>query len=189
MKNVEIERRFVVRGEDIAAMLPDCKFASYKRSDGSVSYRIVDAPFQEIHQGYLKCEDGVSRLRCVYCIASDGGIYGTEFYWTIKGKGQLMRSEHETGLTADAFHDMLPTHSKVRIEKRRYILINRPGCKKVELDFFDNQDVEYIAEVEFETVEAADAYVPEKWMSVEVTNTPGYSNYDMAIKKLKQTNK
>lgn len=129
---------------------------------------------------YFKTAGGIE-------IAADGGIYGTAFYWTIKGKGQMVRSEFEACLTSDIFHDMLPTHSNVRITKRRYVLNNRPGCKKVELDFFDDwfQEVECIAEVEFETEDEANAYVPEKWMSVEVTNTPGYSNYELAVKKSK----
>lgn len=187
MKNVEIERRFIVKVEDLCGMLSEFKYASYRRADGSVGYRIEESPYQEIQQGYLKCDDCISRLRAVYEIAADGGIYGTAFYWTIKGKGQMVRSEFEACLTSDIFHDMLPTHSNVRITKRRYVLNNRPGCKKVELDFFDDwfQEVECIAEVEFETEDEANAYVPEKWMSVEVTNTPGYSNYELAVKKSK----
>lgn len=189
--NVEIERRFIVKSEDLCGMVPEFKYASYKRSDGSVGYRIEETPYQEIHQCYLKCDGCVSRLRVVHEIASNGMVYGTAFYWTIKGQGQMVRSEHETCLTADAFYDMLPTHSAVRINKRRYSLDNMPGCKKVELDVFDDSytDVECIAEIEFETEEEANAYVPEKWMSTEVTNTPGYSNYEMAVKKSKQTNK
>lgn len=65
MKNVEIERRFIVKVEDLCGMLSKFKYASYRRADGSVGYRIEESPYQEIQQGYLKCDDCISRLRAV----------------------------------------------------------------------------------------------------------------------------
>ena len=131
---------------------------------------LSDYPCKRIEQGYL-CTKPVLRVR----------RKGEEYWLTYKGEGLLVREEHEFPLTAEAYHHLLAKVDGRIIQKDRYHI---PYEKyTIELDVFDGELAPLvIAEVEFPSVEAANAFVPPAWFGEDVTENPAYSNSNLSKK-------
>ncbi len=129
---------------------------------------LVDYPCKPIEQGYL-CTDPVVRVR----------RKGEEYWLTCKGKGFLVREEYELPLSAEAYRRLLAKADGRVITKDRYHI--PCGEYTVELDVFAGDLAPLIiAEVEFPSVEAADAFVPPAWFGEDVTEDPAYSNSNLS---------
>jgi adenylate cyclase len=152
---VEIERKFLVQ-------------QAPGRLDTHRSHRI--------EQGYLAlADDGVEvRIR----------RYGRRAFLTIKSAGERARLEEEIEIDARRFGALWPLTEDRRIRKTRY-LIPAPGGLKIELDVFQGALAGLvIAEVEFESAEAAAAFSPPPWLGREVTDDPAYKNKRLATQGL-----
>ena len=127
-------------------------------------------PCKRIEQGYL-CTRPVLRVR----------RKGEEYWLTYKGEGLLVREEHEFPLTAEAYQHLLAKADGRIIQKDRY---HSPyEGYTIELDVFDGELAPLvIAEVEFPSVEAANAFVPPAWFGEDVTENPAYSNSNLSKK-------
>ena len=126
-------------------------------------------PHKEIEQGYINREP-VVRIR-----RSDD-----TYILTCKGQGLMVREEFELPLTKEAFEHMKPKTDGIFIEKTRY-LIPYDGKLTIELDVFHGQLAPLVlAEVEFSSIEEADAFVPPVWFGEDVTNTPKYHNSNLS---------
>lgn len=122
---------------------------------------------RHITQGYL-CTDPVVRVR------EDGDSY----YLTYKGKGLLAREEANLPLTREAFEHLLAKADGRIISKTRYLIPCNPYT--IELDIFEGDHAPLImAEVEFPSIEEAEAFTAPKWFGEEVTNNPAYHNSNM----------
>ncbi|MDD2955433.1 MAG: CYTH domain-containing protein [Oscillospiraceae bacterium] len=147
MKGMEIERKFLLEG------FPD----------------LTPESVSEMRQGYL-CTDPVVRIR-------SKAQNGKESYrLCFKGKGTLVRQETELELTPEQFKELeklLPAPT-VRKEKRVYLLQDghRLECSRV--DAGEPSEFFY-AEVEFESVEEAAAFLPPDFLGRDVTEEPGYT--------------
>ena len=129
-----------------------------------------DYPCKRIEQGYL-CTKPVLRVR----------RKGEEYWLTYKGEGLLVREEHEFPLTAEAYQHLLAKVDGRIIQKDRYH-IPYEGYT-IELDEFGGELAPLvIAEVEFPSVEAANAFVPPAWFGEDVTGNPAYSNSNLSKK-------
>ena len=121
----------------------------------------------QIEQAYL-CTDPVIRIR----------QSNDSFRLTVKSDGLLAREEFETDLTAEQYRQLSEKVSGIFIQKTRY-LIPCPGDASltIELDIFHG-DLEGLiyAEVEFPSVEAANAFIPPSWFLREVTEDGSYTN-------------
>ena len=127
-------------------------------------------PCKRIEQGYL-CTKPVLRVR----------RKGEEYWLTYKGEGLLVREEHEFPLTAEACHHLLAKVDGRIIQKDRYHI--PCGEYTIELDVFCGELAPLvIAEVEFPSVEAANAFVPPAWFDKDVTADPAYSNSNLSKK-------
>lgn len=127
-------------------------------------------PCKRIEQGYL-CTKPVLRVR----------RKGEEYWLTYKGEGLLVREEHEFPLTEEAYRHLLAKADGRIIRKDRYH-IPYEGYT-IELDVFDGELAPLvIAEVEFPSVEAANAFVPPAWFGEDVTADPAYSNSNLSKK-------
>lgn len=148
MKHTEIERKWLIQG------FPDLE-------GEQISY---------MEQGYLSLQNPNVRIRRV----SEGT---KENYWiTIKGKGSLIRPEVEIEIDKgryDTLCSMLEL-PPVRKEHRRYPL---PGGLVLECNLVDKDEPGsfYYAEVEFETLEQANNFVPLEFLGEEVTQSPGWT--------------
>ncbi len=121
-------------------------------------------PHTSIEQAYL-CTRPVVRVR----------RRGTEFWLTCKGEGLLAREEYELPLSEQAYRHLLDKADGRRIQKERYRV--PLGELTVEVDLFQGELAPLImAEVEFSSVEQAEAFQPPAWFGREVTYDPAYTN-------------
>jgi adenylate cyclase len=129
-------------------------------------------PSTEIEQGYLAIvEDGPEvRVR-----RRDG-----ETWLTVKAGTGRVRVEEEIEIEADRFERLWPLTEGRRIEKTRYEIDAGDGLV-IELDVYKG-DLEglLVAEVEFDSEEAADAFAPPDWVERDVTEDARYKNQRLA---------
>ena len=130
-------------------------------------------PHKQIAQGYL-CTAPVVRIR-----RSDD-----DYYLTYKGDGLMVREEYNLPLTKEAYAHLLPKIDGLLISKTRY-LIPLEGGLTAELDVFE-KDLSplVLVEVEFQSTEAANAFVPPAWFGEDVTCDGRYHNSYMSRKGL-----
>jgi CYTH domain-containing protein len=126
-------------------------------------------PTQRIAQGYL-CTNPVVRIR----------RSNEDYYLTYKGKGLMVREEYNLPLTAEAFEHMLTKIDGILIDKTRH-LIPLNGGLTAELDIFLGELAPLqIVEVEFDSVEDANAFIPPTWFGEDVTNSKKYHNSNLS---------
>ena len=115
---------------------------------------------KEIAQGYL-CTEPVVRIR----------RSNDDYYMTYKGDGLMVREEYNLPLTKEAYDHLRPKIDGLLIAKTRY-LIPLDGKLTAELDVFE-EDLNglVIVEVEFNTVEEANAFHAPDWFGEDVTNS------------------
>ncbi len=147
---IEIERKFIV------THLPE-DLESY--------------PHRTIEQGYLNTKPVVRVRRD-----------GDEFYMTYKGKGKMEREEYNLPLNEEAYYHLLEKSDGNVICKERYCIPYENSGKSytIELDIFNKQlEPLVMAEVEFDSVEEANAFVWPSWFKKEVTEDKRFHNSNM----------
>ena len=106
------------------------------------------------------------------------------YYMTYKGVGgsntSLSHEEYNLPLTAEAY-ETLSSKADGNIIRKKRVLIPY-GSHTIELDIFDEPFRPLIiAEVEFPSVEEAEAFVPPEWFDEEVTDRREYRNAYLAL--------
>ncbi len=120
---------------------------------------------KKISQGYL-CTGPVVRIR----------RSNDDYYLTYKGGGMMVREEYNLPLTKDAYEHLLPKIDGLLIAKTRYE-IPLDGHLTAELDIFEGELAPLtLVEVEFDTVDDANAFTPPEWFGEDVTNSSLYHN-------------
>lgn len=164
---MEIERKFTIR------QLPD---------DLS-SYQCL-----HMEQAYL-CTDPVVRIR----------KENDHYYLTYKGKGLLAREEANLPLHAEGYAHLLQKADGLIIKKDRYLIpIETPVFDMsvladagiftlpdslsltIELDVFQSPSGLIMAEVEFPSVELANAFMMPDWFFEDVTQNKAYHNSNIS---------
>ncbi len=124
---------------------------------------------EEMEQGYLSFSPAV-RIR-----KSVKGAKTTHCL-TIKGKGTLCRTEVELALSAQQYMALCGLLALPPVCKRlrRYAL---PGGLELECSWVDEGQpgAFFYAEVEFESLADAQAFIPPPFLGREVTEEPGYT--------------
>lgn len=157
---LEIERKWLVKDEILKKQ--DC-------------IHLEDFDYRDISQGYL-CAVPVIRIR--KSIKKSGESH---YMLSYKGRGLLEREEYNLPLTAEAYESLKGKIEGRLIEKRRYILPF--GKYKIELDIFKGKLEGLIyAEVEFPSKEEAENFSAPEWFNRELTEEPGNSNVDLALR-------
>ena len=124
--------------------------------------------YHDIEQAYL-CTSPVVRIR----------KQDDEYYLTYKSKGMMAREEYNLPLGREGYEHLLPKADGNILTKRRYLIPLDDG-HMVELDVFDGVKKGLImAEVEFESEEAAKEFIPPEWFGEEVTYDSRYHNSNM----------
>ena len=120
---------------------------------------------KKIAQGYL-CTEPVVRIR----------RSNDDYYMTYKGDGLMVREEYNLPLTREAYEHLRPKIDGLLIAKTRY-LIPLDNKLTAELDVFE-EDLNglVIVEVEFNTVEEANAFHAPDGFGEDVTNSGKYHN-------------
>lgn len=133
-------------------------------------------PVRAIEQAYL-CTDPVVRVR----------RDGDEYYLTYKGRGLLAREEYNLPLNEQAYRHLLEKADGIVLTKDRYRIpmTGTYAHLTIELDVFSGvYDGLILAEVEFPTVEEAEAFVPPKWFTEDVTMSGEYQNSRLSSGKV-----
>ena len=124
---------------------------------------------KRISQGYM-CTNPVVRIR----------RSNDEYFLTYKGRGKMVREEHEFPLNAEAFEHMLPKIDGILIDKVRYLIPLADG-HIAELDIFQGVLAPLrLVEVEFASVEEAEQFVAPEWFGDDVTNSKEYHNSNLS---------
>lgn len=121
-------------------------------------------PVRHLQQGYL-CTAPVVRIR------RDNDKYEL----TYKGKGCMVREEHNLPLTKEAYEHLRTKIDGRLIVKKRYMIPLENYT--VELDVFEGDLAPLtLAEVEFHSEEEAKAFVAPDWFAEDVTFSKLYHN-------------
>lgn len=140
------------------------KFTINKLPDNLEQY-----PCLTLEQAYLNT-DPVVRVR----------RENDDFYLTYKGKGFLAREEYNLPLNEEAYYHLREKADGLIISKKRYRI---PYNEKltIELDVFEAPLVPLVlAEVEFESIEEANAFTPPAWFEKDVTEDRSFSNSELS---------
>jgi CYTH domain-containing protein len=129
-------------------------------------------PGDRIEQGYVAvAEDVEVRLR----------RWGGRCLETVKRGSGLRRIELEIELDPTQLEALWPATDGRRVVKTRRL--GTVGGVQVELDVFENGLAGLVvAEVEFESLDAARAFRPPAWFGPEVTDDPRYANRSLALR-------
>ena len=151
MENMEIERKWRVAG------LP-----------GNLSeYASI-----EMEQAYLN-EHPTVRIR----------RENSEYFLTYKGisDNDVSHVEYNLPITGEAFEHMLPKCDGRTIRKKRYVIPLEGGKLKAELDVYDEPFAPLmIVEVEFPSLEEAEAFTAPEWFGEDVTHDIRFKNSSLA---------
>lgn len=160
---MEIERKFTLK------RLPD---------------NLEKYPCKHIEQAYLNTSP-VIRVR-----KSDDS-----YYLTYKGSGLISREEYNLPLDRESYEHMLAKADGNIISKKRYLIpLKKPMFSEdyfpitnpnlvIELDVFDPPFAPLIiAEVEFSSIEMANAFIPPEWFDEDVSMNIEYHNSNMSRK-------
>ncbi len=129
-------------------------------------------PHTRIWQGYL-CARPTLRIRKEISGETE------EYTLTYKGKGMMAREETNLPLSRHGFLHLVGKIDGVPIEKTRYRI--PLDAYVIELDIFEgHHEGIWMAEVEFPTLEEAEAFTAPDWFGPEVTNDHRYHNVWLA---------
>jgi CYTH domain-containing protein len=127
-------------------------------------------PSRLLSQAYI-CRSPVIRVR------DEGG----DCWLTVKGAGRLAREEFNLRIKREQYEALLLKADGGAVVKRRH-LVPLEGGLTAEVDVFSGRLSPLVmAEVEFESVDAARAFVPPGWFGAEVTENPRYSNASLSL--------
>lgn len=156
MKNIEIERKFLIHKSDLPK-----KIKNYKHDN--------------IIQGFLNLKPCI-RVRKI----------GKKYFFTIKTlankklvnkakSNDMVRMEYEIPIDKKTFNKLIKLCSGRIIDKDRYYIPYKNNV--IELDIFNNSFKGLIyAEVEFNNLNNANNFVPPSWFYKEVTGIDKYKN-------------
>lgn len=133
---------------------------------GKLPFDVKEYPCRRLSQGYIST-DPVIRIR-----EYDESSYEL----TCKGRGLMSREEINLPISREAYEHLSGKVEGRVIKKIRYLipLENDLTC---ELDVFEGDlSPLVLAEVEFDSEEAAGAFTPPLWFGREVTADPAYQN-------------
>lgn len=150
--NLEIERKFLVEANDLPVGL-------------------TTFPHQPIRQGYI-VYDGTTGVRL--------RLKGETCFITVKSGQGMARQENEGLIPRETFDALWPTTEGRRLEKVRYD-IPGPDDLTFELDIYEGDLSGLITvEAEFDSIEAAERFVPPAWFGRDVTEDGRFNNSALA---------
>ena len=133
--------------------------------DGTLPFSLEPFSCHLIEQAYL-CTAPVVRVR----------RQDQDYILTYKGSGLMAREEYNLPLTQESYEHLKPKADGIVISKTRYLIPEKDGLT-IELDVFhEDYDGLLLAEVEFESEEQANTYIPPEWFGEDVTYSSAYHN-------------
>lgn len=131
---------------------------------------LKDLDWVEINQSYIGVNP-VSRVRKM----------GNKYFYNQKGTGTLVREENEKEITEDTYNKIIKYRIGRTINKLRY-RIPLDNELVAELDYYlDDLSPLVTVEVEFKSLEDANAFVVPSWFGKEITEDVRYKNDNLAV--------
>lgn len=146
MKNIEIERKFIIK------------------SLADIPYDLSHLKKIDMMQAYLY-DDPVIRIR----------KENHDYFLTYKGKGLMVREEYNLPINETCFLSLLAKAEGFIIKKNRYILPIGDFNIEIDI-FEDDFKGLILAEIEFPDENTANSYTLPPWLNNEVTNVKYYHN-------------
>ena len=142
-----------------------------------VPYNLNDYEHYDIEQAYLSFKPTI-RIRKI----SNKNAYILTIKSASKDKG-LSRQEYEINISEDEYNELLLKKEGLILKKTRYRV---KDDYLLEIDFF-HEEYEGLAymEIEFNSVEEANAYIAPKWVKKELTYNRKFSNASLAKQNFK----
>ncbi len=139
---------------------------------------------KEIEQAYINRKPTI-RVRK----QDDRYILTVKFGTSHSNSDVLCNDEHETEIDKETYERLKAKRDGNVIEKTRYIVPLEPyRCNTEVINVFAELDVFHgylsglrFAEVEFPSIEAADAFVPPEWMTTNVSGDKRYKNGYLSV--------
>jgi CYTH domain-containing protein len=130
-------------------------------------------PSEPIEQGYIVVE-GAAEVR----VRRRDGVT----LLTVKSGRGRVRVEEEFEIDERRFESLWPLSEGRRVTKTRYSLpVDADARLTIELDVYEGELAGLTtAEVEFESVQASDDFLPPDWFGPEITDDPRYANRALA---------
>lgn len=164
MKNLEIEKKYLVRKENIPK-----KLSKYKHT--------------KIEQVFIHFNPAIRARKM-----------NKSYYFTVKcappkyfkSSNDLVRTEYEFSISKKIYDNLIMFRKGIKISKTRYFIPYVLEGKKytIELDIFDKDFKGLIyAEVEFDSVKDANSFVPPDWFYKDVTGINKYKNTSLSVCK------
>lgn len=99
-----------------------------------------------------------------------------DYFLTYKGSGMMAREEYNLYLNKESYNHLLTKADGNIITKTRFLIPIHDGLT-AELDIFEGKFAGMLlVEVEFESVEQANSFIPPEWFGDDVTNDKRYHN-------------
>lgn len=99
-----------------------------------------------------------------------------EYFLTYKGGGMMAREEYNLPLNEKSYNHLLEKADGNIITKTRFLIPIHDGLT-AELDIFEGKFAGMLlVEVEFDSIEQANNFVPPEWFGDDVTNDGRYHN-------------
>ncbi len=131
---------------------------------------LKDLDWVEINQSYIGVNP-VSRVRKM----------GNKYFYNQKGTGTLVREENEKEISEDTYNKIIKYKIGRTINKLRYS-ISLDNELVAELDYYlDDLSPLITVEVEFKSLEDANAFVVPSWFGKEITEDLRYKNDNIAM--------
>lgn len=109
---------------------------------------------------------------------------GAKYYQTLKSGSARERRELELDITQEQFEALWAWTGGKRLRKTRFYMPF--GESTIEIDRYEEGlDGLVVAEVEFPSLQAADAFVPPAWFGREITEEANFRNRELAMRGYK----
>lgn len=99
---------------------------------------------------------------------------------TVKGEGTISRSEYETQITKKTYDELMKKIVGRTLKKTRYETELDGGYIAQIDEYIDFKELKFVVEVEFDSEEAADLFIPPEWFGREVTDDSRFKNKNLA---------
>ena len=100
---------------------------------------------------------------------------------TVKGKGHLAREEFELPLSREDYDRLLTKTEGMPVRKKRYY-VPLEGGLTAEVDVYEGELAGLLTtEVEFSSLEEAEAFVPPVWFGKDVSEERAYKNTSLSL--------
>ena len=100
---------------------------------------------------------------------------------TVKGKGHLAREEFELPLSREDYDRLLTKTEGTPVRKKRYY-VPLEGGLTAEVDVYEGELAGLLTtEVEFSSLEEAEAFVPPVWFGKDVSEERAYKNTSLSL--------